>query len=294
MTAHTLEIAPAGPFELAAQNRLFNPWPTRAGDLRSAVMGFPVEGWSGTAVVAVEQLADGRVVIEARSDDGADLPRAAEQAAAALSLDIDATRWPGVAERDPVVAAILRRTGPIRPSLFHSPYEAAAAFVIGHRISVTQARILRERIARACGPALMLGDEAVAAFPDPRAVLALDSVPGLNGVKTARLHGVAQAALDGRLDRAALRALTAEDALDLLRTIDGIGPFFAAGILHRGAGVPDVPLVDDRTLELMREAYERPDARPRELAAIVEGWAPFASWGATLMHLAAAQPHRRG
>lgn len=293
MTRHIQELTPQGPFDLAFQNRHFNPWPTLDGDLRSAVMAFPVEGWSASAVVVVQQLGDGRVVAEA-TGDGADLQRATAQALECLSLDVDATAWSAVGVRDPVIGELQQRFRMIRPSMFHSPYEAAAAFVIGHRISVAQTRVIRDRLARQVGQVSSIGNEQFAAFPGPRQLLSLDEIPGLSGVKTARLHGVAEAALDGRLDRGRLRALDQADALALLQTIDGVGPFFAGGILYRGAGVPDGLLVDERLLEMMREVYERPDARAGELMEIAKHWAPYRSWTSTLLHLGVERPHRRG
>lgn len=293
MTRHTQEMMPQGPFDLAFQNEHFNPWPTLDGNLRSAVMAFPVEGWSGSAVVVLEQLGDGRVVAEATGTD-ADLQRAAVQGLESMSLDVDATGWPGIGDRDPVIGALQHRFRMIRPSMFHSPYEAAAAFVIGHRISVAQTRVIRERLARQIGSVASIGGEQFAAFPGPRELLALDEIPGINGVKTARLHGVAEAALDGRLDRTRLRDLGEADALALLQTIDGIGPFFAAGVLYRGAGVPNGLIADDASLDMMREAYDRPEARSGELLEIANHWAPYRSWTATLLHLATERPHRRG
>jgi DNA-3-methyladenine glycosylase II len=293
MTGHIQELTPQGPFDLAFQNRHFNPWPTLDGDLRSAVMAFPVEGWSGSAVVVVQQLGDGRVVAEA-TGDGADLQRATAQALESMSLDVDATGWAAVGVRDPVIAERQQRFRMIRPSMFHSPYEAAAAFVIGHRISVAQTRVIRDRLARQIGQVSSIGNEQFAAFPGPRQLLSLDEIPGLSGVKTARLHGVAEAALDGRLDRVRLRALEEPDALALLQTVDGVGPFFASGILYRGAGVPNGLIADDRTLEMMREAYELPDARSAQLIEIANRWAPYRSWATTLIHLGSERPHRRG
>jgi DNA-3-methyladenine glycosylase II len=293
MTSFTHEITPQGPFDLAFQNRHFNPWPTLDGDLRSAVMAFPVEGWAASAVVVVQQLGDGRVVAEA-TGDGADLQRATAQALESMSLDVDATGWAAIGDRDPVIGALQHRFRMIRPSMFHSPYEAAAAFVIGHRISVAQTRVIRDRLARQIGQQRSIGGEQFAAFPGPRQLLALDEIPGISGVKTTRLHGVAEAALDGRLDRARLRTLDEADALALLQTIDGVGPFFASGILYRGAGIPNGLIADDRSLEMMREAYERPDARSGELIEIANRWAPYRSWATTLIHLGAERPHRRG
>jgi DNA-3-methyladenine glycosylase II len=43
-----------------------------------------------------------------------------------LSLDVDGTDFPAVAQRDPVVRNLQARYPGLRPVQFHSPYEAAA------------------------------------------------------------------------------------------------------------------------------------------------------------------------
>jgi len=80
--------------------------------------------------------------------------------------------------------------------------------------------------------------------------------------KLERLHHVAHAALEGTLDRARLRSLPEPEALTQLRTLPGIGEFFAQGILMRGAGLVDAVTDDDITPRAIRLLYglrERPD-----------------------------------
>ena len=62
------------------------------------------------------------------------------------------------------------------------------------------------------------------------------SFPGLFARKIEYLHGVAEAAVQGRLDAARLRQLAREDALEELKRLPGIGHFSAELILVRGAG----------------------------------------------------------
>ena len=64
-------------------------------------------------------------------------------------------------------------------------------------------------------------------------------VPGLRDEKVRRLHGIADAALDGDLDVAHLRALGPDGARAALRRLRGIGEFWAAGIWLRACGVVD-------------------------------------------------------
>ena len=68
-----------------------------------------------------------------------------------LSLDVDGTGFAAVGERDPVVARLQRRFPGLRPVLFYTPYEAAAWAVIGQRIRMNQAAVVKRRLARDLG-----------------------------------------------------------------------------------------------------------------------------------------------
>ena len=65
------------------------------------------------------------------------------------------------------------------------------------------------------------------AFPRPERLLEATDVPGLSSVKVGRLHDLARAAIDGRLDTERLRALPEADALAELMTLPGVGPWTA-------------------------------------------------------------------
>src|SRR5437879_101417 len=67
----------------------------------------------------------------------------------------------------------------------------------------------------------------VLAFPAPERLLRVTAVSGLGAEKVERLHGVARAALDGRLDAERLRALGPEAGPASVLGIRGIGPFWA-------------------------------------------------------------------
>jgi DNA-3-methyladenine glycosylase II len=132
-----------------------------------------------------------------------------------------------VGDRDPIVADLQRSYRYMRPTLFHSPYEAAAVFVIGHRISIVHSRQMRMTLSRELGEPVDVRGEPFSAFPTPQRVLAVTECPGISDTKIERLHAIARAALDGWLDRAYLRSLGEEAALVKLQTLPGVGPFFA-------------------------------------------------------------------
>ena len=92
--------------------------------------------------------------------------------------------YPEVGERDPIVGELQRASGYLRPVLFHSPYEAAAWSVISARTATrwppAARRALRDGI-----------------FPAPEQLLELHELDGLPANKVPRLHGIAEAALEG-------------------------------------------------------------------------------------------------
>ncbi len=276
-------IEPRGPFDLANQGRFFGGWLSE--EQGAIVMAFPVEGWRTSAAVVLRQGADGRVT-GAVHPEGPDAERAWGQALAVVSLDVDGGGFPEIGRRDPVIGRLQERYGCLRPVLFHSPYEAAANFVIGQRISMGQARQIRQRLAEALGVRVTVGSREVAAFPDPQTLLGLTDFPGVNAQKIDRLHGIARAALVGLLDRAALRRLPVDDALAALRALPGVGPFSAQGILMRGAGLVDAVTEDDVTPQVMQLAYDLAE-RPNQAAVLgrAEAWRPYRMWCEVLLHV---------
>ncbi len=204
-----------------------------------------------------------------------------------LSLDVDGSGFAAVGERDPVVGVLQVRYPGLRPVLFTSPYEAACWAIIGQRIRFTQAALFKQRIAELHGRQLDVDGRRLWSFPAPAELLGMPAPSWLPEIKVDRLRVVAEAALTGVLDPAALRAVDPEDALETLRALPGIGAFSAQLILIRGAGHPDVFPADERyLLEEMRHAYIRPAATPAELASIADAWAPYRSWAALLFRVA--------
>jgi len=272
--SHTFTFSPQGPFDLPHQNQYFNGWPLIDSG-QALVMAFPVEGWHGSAAVTLRQDQSGE--LEGAVYGSPDVwEEAQRQALAAMSLDEDGSDWPSVGARDAFVAELQPKYHYMRPTLFHSPYEAASAFIIGHRIRIQQGRNLRAGIAHELGETVEVAGEQFFAFPSPKKLLTLEAYRGLNETKISRLHAVAQAALDGWLDRAYLRSLDYDVALTNLETLPGIGPFFSQGILYRGAGKKDGFTHDDMTYQAMRRAYGlSEDASEEALLAIAERWRPL-------------------
>ena len=216
------------------------------------------------------------------------------QVARILSLEVDGRGFPGVGERDPVVAALRRRYPGLRPVCFYSPYEAAAWAIISHHVRMGQAARVKARMAEGLGPKVDLGDGTGHAFPGPSRLADLERFPGLTETKVERLRHLARAAVGGGLEADLLRSLPAGEAVSRLRELPGIGPFSAELVLLRGAGVPDrLPTNEPRLAHAVARAYglvNTPDAE--QLRAIGEKWRPYRTWVA--LHLRAALEEETG
>jgi DNA-3-methyladenine glycosylase II len=283
------ELPVHGPFSLAAAMDFAGGFPAGIGGGgvgdRSITMAFPIEGVEASAAVKLWQDASGSV--RARTDVPEELVEAAaRQAARSLSLDHDGTGWPDVGDRDPVIGELQRQYGFLRPVCFYSAYEAVTSFVIGHRISRVQGASIKRALSAELGDRPTIEGVEVRAFPRPSRLLELERVKGLSDEKVRRLHALARAALDGRLDTERLRALPAEEALAELRTLPGVGPFTADSVLYRGCGVVDgLPASDDLTREVVGDLYGQADVSRATLEARADGWRPYRMWAVVLLRV---------
>jgi 3-methyladenine DNA glycosylase/8-oxoguanine DNA glycosylase len=275
------------PFDLRNQNSFFGGWPilTDTDQVFSVVMAFPVEGTQESAAVVIEQTSSGQLNAKTYGPDSVHT-QALNQALAVLSLDIDDSTWQDVGKHDKVIASLQKKYNYIRPVLFHSPYEAAAGFVIGQRISVKQRQALQAKMAEQYGQTIEVEDQQFVAFPSPQELLKIKEFKGINSTKIERLHGVARAAMDGKLGREYLLGLPVSDALTALQSIQGIGPFYASGILYRGAGIVD-DITDDRlTKYAIKMAYDlKKEPNQQEALEIVKKWTPYRMWCEVLIHI---------
>ena len=299
----TFTLVPRGPFSLAASIGFlegFTPASYSGAADGMLELAFPVEGSWRTVGVRVRQ--DGadaaagemgtgpvRAEIVSPAAPGSDLmAEVRPQVERILSLDVDGSGFPAVGERDPVVGEVQRRYPGLRPVGFWSPYEAAVWTIIGHRIRITQAAAIKARIAERLGEPVSFGGRVVHAFPSPQRLTKLDTFPGLAGRKPEWLRSLAQAALDGQLDAARLRAMPHEEAMADLKKLPGIGDFSAGLTLLRGAGAPDaVPGQEPRLARAVALAYGLAGpAGPGQLREISENWRPYRTWVTLLLRTA--------
>ena len=267
-----------GPWSLATSKRFWEGFAPSAlapqdGDASIHAPFLSDTDWQRIEVVISQQEDTARIVVTGEGD----LDAATAQVLRFMSLDIDGRGWPDVSDRDPVIADAQQRLPGFRPCGFFSPYEAAVWAVLSQRISMRQAASIKRRLADEHG------DGGV--FPAPAVLRELDL--NLPGRKTEYLHAVAEAALDGALSGARLRALSANEALRQVQEIKGLGPFSAELVVIRGANFPDV--LPENEARLSDEIVQQYGA-DASVASITEAWRPYRSWAS--VHLRALREER--
>jgi DNA-3-methyladenine glycosylase II len=284
----TFTVNPLGPFSL--EELATFGFGQRSAQKWDGVMrlAFCLDDFSGHVGVEVRQDARG---VHCTFEGSCPVELVQRQVARVLSLDHDTTTYPAVGDRDPVIARLQAAAPGLRPPLFYSPYEAAAWVVLSARRPAAQMAAVRERLSEAHGAVFSLDGETLAALPSPAQLLAVDAFPEIPPLKMERLHDVARAALDGRLDVDRIRSSDPDVAMAELREIKGIGPFYSALILIRASGVTDVlPPDEPRARELARALYGLgtiPDVQ--EFARLAEPWKPWRTWTVVLMRAAASR-----
>ncbi|MET0234851.1 MAG: DNA-3-methyladenine glycosylase 2 family protein [Kibdelosporangium sp.] len=287
-----IDLPYSGSFDLAASARFlegFTPAGRQAfvdkggGVLRLAFPAAP--SWQPVGAVVRQDVPDGPVQVRLNAQP-ADVAAAVGHVRRILSLDVDGSGFPALAERDPVIRELQAGFPGLRPVLFQSPYEAACWSILSQRVRMTQAAALKDQIARRVGGkvAVPAGQSELSGiqldtFPAPRRLLELDQIPLVTDVKSSRLRGVAEVALEGALDAEYLRSMPAAEALHELAKLPGIGPFSAELILLRGAGHPDVFATSEPRLHrAVSAAYRLSSPSVADLERVASEWKPYRTW----------------
>ena len=277
-----------GPFSLSAAASFgFGPYTGRPHpDADVMRLAFVADDLDSHAGAVVRQDPDGALAVELHGDARCQV--AVNQIKRILSVDADVTGWLAAGRADPVLGRIQGEYPGLRPVLFHSPYEAAAWAVLSQRRHRAQATALRRRLAEAAGATFELAGQIEHAFPLPDSLLGVASFPGIDEQRMARLHGVARAAIDGRLDVVGLRPMPADRALKWLQQISGLGPLYSRLVYLRSTGVTDgLALGEPLLAGCLRHFYglaKTPD--DETIVRLAEPWRPFRTWAGVLFRVA--------
>jgi DNA-3-methyladenine glycosylase II len=275
-----------GPFSLAAAAAFgFGPntgRPLPGGDAMMR-LAFVTDDLQHQAAAAIRQKPGGGLVADIHGSG--DVAAVERQVRRILSVDRPADGWIAAGRRDPVLGRLQADHPGLRPVLFHSPYEAAAWAMMSQRRHRSQATALRRRLSEAAGRPFELDGQVEYAFPLPGRLLGVETFPGLEPQRIERLHGVAERALAGDLDPEVLASMDTDEAMASLRTIPGLGPFYAGLVLLRACGVSDALTSEEPRLRgYLRHYYGLPDEPDdAEVRRIAEAWRPFRTWAAVLI-----------
>lgn len=173
-----------------------------------------------------------------------------------------------------------------------SPYEALVRAIAHQQLHGRAAEAILGRFVALFPGGLFPRPDQVMATPDE----ALRAC-GLSGSKIAAMRDICARALDGTIpDRRASARLSDAALIERLTTIRGVGRWTVEMLLIFTLGRPDVLPVDDFGVREGYRALHALDAqpRPRELAEIGLGWAPFRSLATWYLYRAAEEAKGRG
>ena len=229
--------------------------------------------------------------LRVEAEDPADLAEAASLAGASVLTGHAALAR--LAERDPLVATLLRRHPGVaqvrHPDLLHALVRAISS----QQVNLRWAATTRARLARRVGTLHRVGGGEVRSLDPER--LAATPVADLRALqfttrKAEYLVGVAAEVAAGRLDLETLRALPDAEVVARLVAVRGLGRWTAEWLLARTLGRPVVVAGDLGVRKVVALAYTgEPIADEAEVRTLTAHWGDAASaaqW--LLLHAAAA------
>ena len=176
-----------------------------------------------------------------------------------------------LAERDPVLAALIERHAALRVGMRGDAFQTLARAIVGQQISVKAAQSVWERLVAAAGviapEGLVLAEHATL------------RAAGLSGRKAEYIQDLARRFHERIIDASALPALPDEAIIEQLVSVRGIGRWTAEMFLIFNLGRPDVLPVGDLGLQrAMSLSYNRGRAlSERRMHSIARNWAPWRS-----------------
>ena len=188
-------------------------------------------------------------------------------------------------QRDPLLAPLVRRRPGLRIPGVWDPFECVVRAVIGQQVSVAAARTLVARLVARAGQAVAGGADGLThLFPSPAAMASADlDGLGLTGARVGALRALA-AAVAGGLDLTG----PADEVIDALAALPGIGAWTAQYVALRALGEPDVLPAADLVLRRAASMNDEP-LTARQLEARAEAWRPWRSYATLHLWLRSAQ-----
>jgi DNA-3-methyladenine glycosylase II len=177
--------------------------------------------------------------------------------------------------RDPVIARVIDRVGPMMLRPQRDRFGMLVRSIIAQQISTAAARSIRQRLIDLIAPQKLRPD--VIASLD----LAALRTAGLSPQKASYLHDLAQKVTDGTVQLTRLARRTDEEVIAELTQVKGIGVWTAQMFLIFSLGRLDIFPPDDLGIRsAIRNLYDLPELPHRnECNEIAERWRPLATAG---------------
>ena len=174
---------------------------------------------------------------------------------------------------DPVLAAIIERVGPFAISYRDPTFETLARAIVFQQLNGKAAQTIWQRLLDAAG-----GEPLT---PDALRRLRMPTLRrvGLSRQKATYVRELARHTADGRLDFAALPAMSDDEVIAALTQVKGIGVWSAHMFLIFALRRHDVLAVGDYGVRAaIKKLYrKRKLPSPRDMEKLARSWRPYAS-----------------
>jgi DNA-3-methyladenine glycosylase II len=176
-------------------------------------------------------------------------------------------------QKDPVLGALIDRTGPLSVTLSDDYFGSLASAIVGQQLSNRVAEVLWDRLSGFCEGNVTPEKLAAAETEDLRAL-------GLSYGKVSYLKALAGHVLEGSLELPRFAGLDDEEIIRQLTAVKGIGPWTAEMFLIFSLGREDVySMGDGGLLRAVQTLYglegKGGKGDKAALAEITGRWAPY-------------------
>jgi len=182
-------------------------------------------------------------------------------------LDLDLPAFYAMAAGDVILSGLATRLYGLRPTLSPGPFEMLVGSICAQQINLRFAFTVRARLVRRFGEPIVMGGQALYAFPEA-AVLARARVADLRRMQLTTMKaeyvvGLARRVASGALDLDSLAGLPNDEVIERLTAVRGFGRWSAEWFLARCLGRGDVCPAGDLAV---RRAFEHFYGRGRAMS----------------------------
>ncbi|HZO24668.1 MAG TPA: DNA-3-methyladenine glycosylase [Chloroflexota bacterium] len=201
-------------------------------------------------------------------------------------LDQDPADLGEIADRDPILGALLARLHGARSPLMPSPFECLVWAILGQQITVAFAYKMKRALVERYGESITHEGRPYWLFPEAARLAEADPLElrelQFSRQKSDYVRSLAALVAEDRIDWGELAEMPSEAAIKVLTRLRGVGRWTAEYVLMRGLGHQDViPAADVGLQSAIGRAYGlgRKATEP-EVRALAEQWVPRRSHAA--------------